>query len=181
MLRRMRLCVSIHDAVRSGGSWTAAWMPYGGTLQVHFLAVAERVAAFRATCASRMEMVVVASLQNLAADIAITVGALNSKLLLIIFFAVRHAVFSHVFAMEHSVAAVTLEAPDVPLTIERDQCLTFSQLVSTTGAGTRIGVSVTFGTGAITNRRGGLTNWDANTSMTQSLTLNERDFRSLSQ
>lgn len=62
MLRGVSI-VSVHDTIRSGGgSWTAARVPYGGTLQVHFLPVAERVAAFRAACAGRMEMMVVAGL-----------------------------------------------------------------------------------------------------------------------
>lgn len=73
---------------------------------------------------------------------------------------------SHVFPMEHSVAAMTLEAPNMPLTIERDQCLTFPQLISTAGTGTRISVSTAFGTDAIADRRGGLANRDTNASVT---------------
>lgn len=166
MLRGMGVPVSIHDAIGSGGSWTAAWVPYGSTLQVHFFPVAKRVAAFRTAGASRMEMMVIAGLQNLAADVTVAIGAFYSKLLLIILLAVRHAVFSHVFPVKDSVAAMTLEAPDVPLTIECNQCLTFPQLVSTTSAGTRIGVSATFGTGAIANRRRGFANRDTNASVT---------------
>jgi len=75
--------------------------------------------------------------------------------------------------MKHSVAAVTLEAPDVPLTIKRDQRLTFPQLVSATGASTRIGVPAAFGTSTITNRRRGLANWDTNASVTQRLTCEQ--------
>jgi len=67
-------------------------MPYGSTLQVHFLPVAERVAAFRTARTGWMEMMVVAGLQNLAADVTIAIGAFYSKLLLIIFLTVRHAV-----------------------------------------------------------------------------------------
>lgn len=84
--------VSVDDAVRSGGSWTAARMPNRSALQVHLLAVAERVAAFRAARAGRVEMVVVACLQNLTADEAVAVGALHPKLLLVVLLAVRHAV-----------------------------------------------------------------------------------------
>jgi len=39
-----------------------------------------------------MEMMVVAGLQNLAANVTVAIGALYSKLLLVIFLAVRHAV-----------------------------------------------------------------------------------------
>lgn len=75
--------------------------------------------------------------------------------------------------MEHSVAAVTLEAPDVPLAIERDQRLTFPQLVSATGAGPRVGVPAAFGAGAITERCRGLANRDTNASVTQRLTCEQ--------
>lgn len=78
----------------------------------------------------------------------------------------RRDSLSHVFPMEHSVTAMTLKAPDVPLTIESDQCLTFPQLVSTTGAGTRVSMSAAFGTGAIADRCGGLANRDTNASVT---------------
>jgi len=84
--------VSVHDAVGSGRSRTATWMPDGGTLQIHLFSVAERIAAFRATCTRRMEMMIVASLQDLTTDIAVAVGAFYSELLLIILLAVRHAV-----------------------------------------------------------------------------------------
>lgn len=84
--------MSVDDAIGPGGSWATAWVPYGGTLQVHFLPIAERVAAFRAARAGRMEMMVVAGLQNLAADVTVAIGALYPKLLLIILLAVRHAV-----------------------------------------------------------------------------------------
>lgn len=80
---------------------------------------------------------------------------------------------SHVFPMEHGVAAVTLEAPDVPLAIESDQRLTFPQLVSATGASTRVAVPAAFGTSAITDRRRGLANWDTNASVTQCLTCEQ--------
>lgn len=80
---------------------------------------------------------------------------------------------SHVFAMEHGVAAVTLEAPDMPLPIKRDQCLTFPQLVSATGTGTRVGVPSAFRTGAIADRCRGLTDRDTDASVTQCLTYEQ--------
>jgi len=92
MLRSVSIPVSVHDTIGSGRSWTAAWMPYSGTLQIHFFSIAERVAAFRAARASRMEMMVVTGLQDLAANVTVAIGALYSKLLLIILLAVRHAV-----------------------------------------------------------------------------------------
>lgn len=92
MLRGMGIPVSVHDTVGPGGSRAAARMPNGSALQVHLFPIAERVAAFRATRARRVEMMVVAGLQDLAADVAIAVRALYPKLLLIILLAVRHAV-----------------------------------------------------------------------------------------
>jgi len=62
MLRGMSVPVSVYDAIGSGGSWTAARVPYSGALQIHLLPVAEWIAAFRAACAGRMEMMVVAGL-----------------------------------------------------------------------------------------------------------------------
>jgi len=67
-------------------------MPDGGSLQIHLFPVAEGIAAFRATRARRMEMMVVASLQDLTTDVAVAVGAFYSELLLVILLAVRHAV-----------------------------------------------------------------------------------------
>lgn len=82
---------------------------------------------------------------------------------------------SHVFTVEHSVAAVTLEAPHVPLAIERDQRLTFPQLVSAASAGTRVGVPVAGfpGTGAVTNWCGGLANRYTDASVTERLTCEQ--------
>lgn len=82
--------------------------------------------------------------------------------------------------MKHSVAAMTLKAPNMPLTIERDQCLTFPQLVSATSAGTRVSMSA-FSTGAITERCGGLANWDTNASVTQRLTWNNTRFAEINE
>lgn len=84
--------MSVYDAVGSGGSWTTARMPNRGALQVHLLAVAERVAAFRATRAGRVEMMIVTCLQDLSADETVAIGALHSELLLVILLAVRHTV-----------------------------------------------------------------------------------------
>lgn len=92
MLRGVDVPVSVHDAVRSGGSRTATRVPYSRALQIHLLPVAERIAAFRAACAGRVEMMVVTGLQDLAADVTIAVGALHPELLLVILLAVRHAV-----------------------------------------------------------------------------------------
>lgn len=84
--------MSVDDTVGSGRSRTAARMPNGGALQVHLLPVAERVTAFRATRARRMEMMIVTGLQDLAADVAIAVSTLHPELLLVVLLAVRHAV-----------------------------------------------------------------------------------------
>lgn len=77
--------------------------------------------------------------------------------------------------MEYGVAAVTLEAPDVPLAIERDQRLAFPQLVSAASTGTRVGMPIagSSGTGAITNWCGGLADRYTDASMTERLTYEQ--------
>lgn len=84
----------------------------------------------------------------------------------------------HVLAVEHRVAAMALEAPYVPLSIQRYQSLAFPQLVSATGAGTGVGwpVSGSSGGGIIADRRRGLSNRDTDASVTQSLTYRQRTF-----
>lgn len=73
-------------------------------MQVHLLAVAERVAALGAAGAGWMEMVVVAGLQHFSAYVAIAIGTLDAEQLLIAFLAVRRAVFAHVLAVQHRIA-----------------------------------------------------------------------------
>ena len=62
------------------------------TLQIHLLAVSERVSALGAACAGRVEVVVVAGLQHLAADVALAVGALDAELGLVVLLAERLAI-----------------------------------------------------------------------------------------
>lgn len=115
-------------------------MPYRTTLQVHFLAIAERIATFGAPGARRMEVMIVTSLQHFAADVPITVGTLNTERFLEILLAVRHTIFAHVLTIERNSTSVTLEAPNVPLPIQCDQRLTFLQLLMASGALVRINV-----------------------------------------
>ena len=92
MLRRVGLGVAVDDAVGPRGPGPAARMPDRRPLQEHLLAVAEGIAAFGAARARRMEVVILAGLQHLAAYVAITVGALHAELLLVVSLAIRHAV-----------------------------------------------------------------------------------------
>lgn len=82
-------------------SRSAARMPNRRALQIHFLAIAERVAALRAPSASRVEMMVVSRLQDLAADVPLAVSALHAERLLIILLAVGLAVLAHVLAAQN--------------------------------------------------------------------------------
>lgn len=47
-------------------------------------------------------------------------------------------VLSHVFTVQNGVAAVALEAPDVPLSVQGDEGLSFAQLLPAAGARARI-------------------------------------------
>lgn len=92
MLRRVGLRVTVDDAVGGGGSWTAPRVPDGGSLQEHLLAIAEGIAALGATSARRVEVMVLAGLQDLAAYVPVAVRALNAELFLVVFLAIRHPV-----------------------------------------------------------------------------------------
>lgn len=151
----------IQNARLGRRSGTTSRMPYRTTLQVHFLAIAERIATFGAPGARRMEVMIVTSLQHFAADVPITVGTLNTERFLEILLAVRHTIFAHVLTIERNSTSVTperkkeglispcslhnysillLEAPNVPLPIQCDQRLTFLQLLMASGALVRINV-----------------------------------------
>lgn len=82
-----------------GGAGTTAWMPNGTALQVHFLAIAEWIATLGAAGTGWMEVVVVASLEHLATDEPIAVGALDAKALLVALLAVRHRILTHILAI----------------------------------------------------------------------------------
>lgn len=53
-----------NDTASISGPWSAAWMPYGASLQVHLLAISERISTLCAASTSWMEMVIVSSLEN---------------------------------------------------------------------------------------------------------------------
>lgn len=129
----------------SGWSGPAARMPDRAALQVHLLAIAERIATLCAARARRMKVVVLAGLQHLAANEAAAVGALDAKQLLVALLAVRYAVLAHILAVQHGRAVLAAETPDVPLALQRHQCLALLQLV--TAAGTVVRIVVT-GAGA---------------------------------
>lgn len=92
MLRSVSFTVTIDDAVRATGPWSATRMPYRGTLQVHLFPVPERITALGASRASRMKVMIITGLEDFAADVAVAVGALYAKLFLIILLAVRYPV-----------------------------------------------------------------------------------------
>lgn len=91
----------------SGWAGTAARVPDGVALQVHLLAVAKGVAALGAPRTGRVEVVVAARLQDLAADVSIAVGTLDTVRLLVALLAVRHPVLAHILAVQHGRAVFT--------------------------------------------------------------------------
>lgn len=84
--------VTIYDTVRTGRSGSAARMPYRGTLQIHLLSVAKRIAALRASRARRMKVMILSGLQYLAAYVTTAISTLYTELFLIVLLAIRHAV-----------------------------------------------------------------------------------------
>lgn len=140
-------------------------MPYCTTLQVHFLAISERIAALGTPGARRVEVMIVTSLEHLTANVSVAVGTLDPERFLEILLTVRDAILAHVLAVQCDAARVapgdernvymrssnfstcitlgySLEAPDVPLPVERNQRLTFLQLLMATGALVRIDVFI---------------------------------------
>lgn len=57
------------------------------------------------------------NLQYFPADETTTVSALNTVLFLVISFAVRNTIATHIFAVQHRTARTTLKAPNMPLTV----------------------------------------------------------------
>lgn len=98
--RRRRRPVDDEAAV-GGGAGPAARVPDRVALQVHLFAVAERVAALGAAGARRMEVVVAAGLQHLAADVSIAVGTFDTVRLLVALFAIRHSVLADVLGVQN--------------------------------------------------------------------------------
>lgn len=81
-----------------------------------------------------MEVMIVPSLQHLPRNVSIAVGALDPELLLVVLLTVRHSVLAHVLAVQHGVTGLALEAPDVPLAVQRDQRLALLELLVAAGA-----------------------------------------------
>lgn len=121
-------------------SRTTAWMPDGAALQIHFLAIAKRITALGASRARRVEVMVLTGLQHLAADEAIAVGTLDAKRFLVALFAVRHTIFPHVLAVQHSRAILAPKTPDVPLSLQGHQRLALLQLIA--ASGTFVGIVI---------------------------------------
>lgn len=115
-------------------------MPNSAALQVHFLAIAEGIAALGAARTGWMEVMVVACLQHFAADETIAVGALHPEALLVALLAIRHCILAHVLPVKHRIAGLATEAPDMPLPIEGNQCLALLQQL--TAAGTIVGIII---------------------------------------
>ena len=88
-------------------------MPNGSALQEHFFTITKGIAAFGASSASWMKMVVVTGLQDFSRDKSETVGALDAKEILIVLFTVGCAIFAHVLTMQEVPTCFALEAPDM--------------------------------------------------------------------
>jgi hypothetical protein len=116
--------------VRAG---PAARVPGHLALQVHLLAGHERVAALGAARAARMEVVRLAGLQHLAGDVTFAVDASDAEQLLVVAFAVGAVVFGHVLAVQRRLALGALEAPHVPVEVERDQRLALVDALAAAG------------------------------------------------
>lgn len=97
-------------------------MPNGRPLNVHLFAISKDITTFGASSTRRME-VIVPSLQHFACDVQFTVMTLDAEQLLIVLLAVHLAILVQVFAVQDNVARFTLEAPDVPVLVQRNQCL----------------------------------------------------------
>jgi len=137
---RRSASAAVQNYAGLGGTRTASRMPDGTALQVHLLAVAEGIAALCAAGTGRMEVVVVARLEHLAANEATAVGTLHPESLLVALLAVGHRVFAHVLPIEHRLAGLAPETRDMPLPVQRHQCLALLQQLPT--AGTVIGIVV---------------------------------------
>lgn len=113
-------------------------MPNGTALQIHFLAITERITALGAPGTGWMEVMVLSGLQHFTTNKAIAVGTLDTERFLVALFTVRHTVLAHVLAIQHGSAVLATETPNVPLSFQRDQRLTLFQLIPTTGTLVRI-------------------------------------------
>lgn len=82
-------------------------MPNRRALQIHFLAIAEWIAALRATGAGRVEVMVIAGLEHFAADVTLAISAFDAEGLLVILFAVGLAVLTHILAAQDCAAHQT--------------------------------------------------------------------------
>ena len=99
------------------GSGTAPRMPDCGSLQEHFFSIAERIPAFGASGARRMEVVVIAGLQHFSRNEPAAVGAFNPEECLVILFAVGISVLAHIFTVKQDAARLAFETPNVVLLI----------------------------------------------------------------
>jgi len=103
-------------------------------LEVHLFAGNEGVAALRATRAAWMKVIGLARLQHLASDVALAIDANDPKQPLVVALAVGLPVLGHVLAMEGGPALGALEAPDVPVPVERNERAAVLDLVGAAGA-----------------------------------------------
>lgn len=90
-------------------------MPDRRALEVHLLAVAEGIAALGAAGAGRVEVMVVAGLEDFSADVALAVGALHAERLLVVLLAVGLTVLAHVLATQDGAAHQTSTKTDKSL------------------------------------------------------------------
>lgn len=136
---------------------TTTWMPDSATLQIHFFSVPKGIATFRTTSTCWMKMMIISGLQHLSADKTIAIRTLDPEGLLIIFFAIRNTILSHIFPIEGATTRLTpmkskiqllgassktkehsLETPNMPLSVESNECLSFLQCLSTSRTIVRI-------------------------------------------
>lgn len=82
-------------------------MPNRIPLQVHLLAIPERISTFSAPRTRRMEVVVATCLQHFSAYEAIAVGTFDTVRLLVALLAERHAVLAHVLTVQNGRAIFT--------------------------------------------------------------------------
>ena len=112
----------------------AARVPGDLALEVHLLAGHEGVAALGAAGAAGVEVVRLAGLEHLARYVALAVDAGDAEELLVVAFAVGSPLPGHVLAVEGRLAVGALEAPDVPVGLERDQGLAVGDALAAAGA-----------------------------------------------
>lgn len=79
----------------------ATRMPNRCALQIHFFAVAKRIAALGTASARRVKVMIVTGLQHFSTNVTLAVSTFDAEGLLVVLLTVWLAVLSHVFAAQH--------------------------------------------------------------------------------